>query len=63
MLAERFPGTTPTQFMDMTADRRAYLLSVMSVEGQINKTWAEANNNLEPGTEVWIAEWEYDLWD
>ena len=47
----------------MSADRRARIINILGVEGMMNKAWAEANENTEPDTEVWIAEWEYELWD
>jgi hypothetical protein len=49
--------------MDMPADRRALFLTVMGIEGGINKTWQDAMDDAEPGAEIWIAEWELDLWD
>lgn len=63
ILAERFPGTSPETYMDMSADRRAHIINVLGVEGSINRQWAEANADVEPGTDVVITEWEYDLWD
>lgn len=49
--------------MEMDADRRAFIINILGVEGIINRQWAEANAEVEPGTEVFITEWEYDLWD
>jgi hypothetical protein len=63
ILAERFSGTTPVDFLDMPADRRAYMIEILSVEGYINNLFDEASQGTEPGTDLWIAEVEYDLWD
>lgn len=63
ILADRFQGTSPEAYMDMPADRRALLLSMIGIEGQIDTTWREAKEGTEPGDEIWIAEWELDLWE
>ena len=49
--------------MDMPADRRTQIVNIMGLEGQINRTWAEATDGIGSDTDVYIAEWELDLWD
>jgi hypothetical protein len=63
ILADRFQGTSPIDYRHMAADERTWLLRIMGVEGEISRIWAEANDGVQPGTEVFIAEFEYDLWD
>lgn len=47
----------------MSADRRAWIFEVMKCEGYVNALFEEAAEGTEPGTELWIAEVELDLWD
>lgn len=47
----------------MPADRRARIIEVLAQEGYVNKLFEEAAEGTEPGTDLWIAEVEYDLWD
>jgi len=47
----------------MPADERAWLLKMVGVEGEINKIWNEANEGVTGDTEVWVAEFEYELWN
>jgi hypothetical protein len=63
ILADRFPGTPPTYYQHMPADERAKIIRILGVEGLINRKWNEANEGVEPGTDVFVAEFEYDLWD
>lgn len=52
LLADRFGGTSPLYWDDVEADRRARVLALLSVEGEVAQAWA----GLGPDDEVVLVD-------
>jgi len=52
ILADRFEGTGPLYWEDVDADRRQWVLSMLSVEGEVAAAWT----GMAPGDDVVFIE-------
>jgi len=52
ILADRFEGTGPLYWEDVDADRRQWVLSMLTVEGEVAGAWA----SMAPGDDVVFIE-------